>query len=50
MSIAIFFAIAMCSIPWIAIWTKDWKVFTLATSVPMAFIFFIPFLIPESAR
>lgn len=50
MSIAIFFTIAACMLPWIAIFLKNWQLLTLVTSAPLALSLFTPWLVPESAR
>lgn len=50
MSIAIFFTIAACLIPWIALWLKSWQMLSIVTSVPLCLAILTPFLIPESAR
>lgn len=50
MSIAIFFTIAACLIPWIALWLKSWQWLSIATSAPLCLAIFTPWLIPESAR
>lgn len=50
MSIAIFFTLASSLLPWIAYWIEDWRMFTIATSAPLAFAVFTPWFVPESAR
>lgn len=50
MSIAIFFTIASCSLPWIAYYVADWKMFAIVTSAPLILAVFTPFVVPESAR
>ncbi|CAG9135078.1 unnamed protein product [Plutella xylostella] len=50
MSIALFFTLAASLIPWIALWADDWRIFTLATSVPFALALATPYVVPESAR
>lgn len=50
MSIAIFFTIASCSLPWIAYYIADWKMFAIVTSAPLLLAVFTPFVVPESAR
>lgn len=50
MSIAIFFTMASCSLPWIAYYLADWRMFTIVTSVPLALAVFTPWVVPESAR
>jgi hypothetical protein len=50
MSIAIFFTIASCALPWIAYYLADWKIFALVTSAPLALAIFTPLCVPESAR
>lgn len=50
MSIAIFFTIAACMLPWIAIYLKNWQLLTLATSAPLCLSILTPWLVPESAR
>lgn len=50
MSIAIFFTIASCSLPWIAYYLGDWKMFTIVTSAPLCLAILTPFIVPESAR
>lgn len=50
MSIAIFFTMASCSLPWIAYYLLDWKLFAIVTSAPLALSILTPWLVPESAR
>lgn len=50
MSIAIFFTIAACMLPWIAIYLHNWQLLALATSAPLCLSLFTPWLVPESAR
>lgn len=50
MSIAIFFTMASCSLPWIAYYLGDWKMFAIITSSPLALAIFTPICVPESAR
>ncbi|KAG5679390.1 hypothetical protein PVAND_008958 [Polypedilum vanderplanki] len=50
MSIAIFFTIASCGLPWIAYYIADWKMFAIVTSAPLILAAFTPFVVPESAR
>ncbi|CAK1541326.1 unnamed protein product [Leptosia nina] len=50
LSIAFFFGGGCIILPWIAMWISDWKIFIVATSIPMVFAFFAPFVVPESAR
>ncbi|GAB0091927.1 organic cation transporter protein [Sergentomyia squamirostris] len=50
MSIAIFFTMGSCALPWIAYYLADWKIFIIVTSVPLAFTILTPLVVPESAR
>ncbi|XP_059610037.1 organic cation transporter protein-like [Phlebotomus argentipes] len=50
MSIAIFFTIGSCSLPWIAYYLADWKMFTIVTSAPLGLAILTPLIVPESAR
>lgn len=50
MSFAIFFTIAVTALPWIAKACGDWKVLSLATSVPLALVLLAFFILPESPR
>lgn len=50
MSIAIFFTMASCALPWIAYYVADWKMFAIITSAPLCLAIFTPFVVPESAR
>uniref|UniRef100_A0ABK9NEP8 Major facilitator superfamily (MFS) profile domain-containing protein n=1 Tax=Glossina morsitans morsitans TaxID=37546 RepID=A0ABK9NEP8_GLOMM len=50
MSIAIFFTLASCMLPWMAYYLGNWQLFALVTSAPLILAIFTPFLIPESAR
>lgn len=50
MSIAIFFTIAACILPWIALYVADWQLLTLVTSAPLCLALLTPWLVPESAR
>ncbi|CAF4957300.1 unnamed protein product [Pieris macdunnoughi] len=47
---AIFFTFGAMILPWIALACNDWKILSLATSVPMALALLAPFIIPESPR
>lgn len=50
MSIAIFFTIAACLLPWIALFLSNWRMLAFATSAPLMLAIFTPWLVPESAR
>lgn len=50
LSIALFYTLGTTVLPWIAWWLSDWRVFSLATSVPMALSLFAYWVVPESAR
>lgn len=50
MSIAIFFTIAACLLPWIALYLKSWQLLAIVTSAPLCLSLLTPWLIPESAR
>lgn len=50
MSIAIFFTIAACMLPWIAIFLKSWQLLAIVTSAPLGLSLLTPWLVPESAR
>jgi len=50
MSIALFFTLAACLLPWMAIWLDDWRLFAIVTSIPMAVAIITPCTVPESAR
>lgn len=50
MSIAIFFTIAACMLPWIALFLKNWQLLAIVTSAPLGLSIFTPWLVPESAR
>ncbi|XP_032681670.1 organic cation transporter protein-like [Odontomachus brunneus] len=50
MSHGIFYSLAAMCLPWIAYGISDWRTFALVTSVPLAFVIFTPFIIPESVR
>uniref|UniRef100_A0A224XLE8 Putative synaptic vesicle transporter svop n=1 Tax=Panstrongylus lignarius TaxID=156445 RepID=A0A224XLE8_9HEMI len=50
MSIALFFTLASCLLPWLALWTNDWRLFVIITSLPLAAAFIAPCTVPESAR
>ncbi|XP_023944388.1 carcinine transporter [Bicyclus anynana] len=49
-SIAVYFTLAACLLPWIALGVANWKIYTLVTSVPLVLAVFTPCLVPESAR
>lgn len=36
--------------PLIALWINDWKLLSIATSLPMLLAFLTPWIVPESAR
>jgi MFS transporter, OCT family, solute carrier family 22 (organic cation transporter), member 13 len=50
MSIAIYFTLATVLMPWMAYFIADWKLFCLATSMPLLLAVFTPWIVPESAR
>lgn len=50
MSIAIFFTIAACMLPWIALYLKSWQLLAFVTSAPLCLSLLTPWLLPESAR
>ncbi|XP_045770182.1 carcinine transporter-like [Maniola jurtina] len=50
MSIAVYFTFAACLLPWIALGVSNWKIYTLATSVPLVLAVLTPYFVPESAR
>lgn len=50
MSIAIFFTMAACILPWIALWLNNWQMTIIVTSAPLALAVLSPWIIPESAR
>lgn len=50
MSIALYFTVATCVLPWIAYFLADWRMTCIATSVPLILAVATPWLVPESAR
>lgn len=50
MSIALFFTLASCLLPWIAWFLADWRWLAVVTSAPLALAIATPWLVPESAR
>ncbi|KAG8305763.1 hypothetical protein J6590_062071 [Homalodisca vitripennis] len=50
MSIAIFFTLASCLLPWISLWVGDWRWLCVVTAAPLALAIVTPFFVPESAR
>jgi hypothetical protein len=50
MSIAIYFTMATCLLPWMAYFLADWKMLCIATSVPLLLVVVTPWIVPESAR
>lgn len=50
MSIALFFTMAACALPWIAYVIADWRWTSVATSVPLVLAIATPWVVPESAR
>jgi len=50
LSTAIFYSAGMIVLPWIAWGIADWRMFSLATSVPMALVLIAPWILPESSR
>ncbi|XP_047106772.1 organic cation transporter protein-like [Schistocerca piceifrons] len=50
MSIALYFTLASCLLPWIAYFVADWKLLCIATSVPLLLALVTPWVVPESAR
>ncbi|KAG7200650.1 hypothetical protein KM043_001206 [Ampulex compressa] len=50
MSYGIFYTLAAMVLPWMAYYIGDWRIFALATSIPLASVVFTPCLVPESVR
>ncbi|CAL7937886.1 unnamed protein product [Xylocopa violacea] len=50
MSYGLFYSLGAVCIPWLAYWLKDWRMFSLVTSVPLASVIVAPFFVPESVR
>ncbi|XP_065335595.1 organic cation transporter protein-like [Cloeon dipterum] len=50
MSIAIYTTLATVLLPWMAYFIRDWKLFCLATSMPLLLAVLTPWIVPESAR
>ncbi|XP_073836261.1 solute carrier family 22 member 13-like [Musca autumnalis] len=50
MSIAIFFTMAACMLPWIAYYLADWRLLAVVTSAPLLLAVLTPLIVPESAR
>lgn len=50
MSIAIFFTMAACMLPWIAYYLANWRILAVVTSAPLLLAVFTPLVVPESAR
>nr|CAD7198155.1 unnamed protein product [Timema douglasi] len=50
MSIALYFTLASCILPWMAYFIADWRMLCVATSVPLALAIITPWIVPESAR
>ena len=50
LSMAIFYTAGTAILPWIAWSIGDWRIFSLATSIPMILVLFSPLIIPESPR
>lgn len=50
MSVGTYFTAAMCLIPWLAIWSQEWRIFTMVTAAPLALALLAPLVLPESAR
>ncbi|CAK1554643.1 unnamed protein product [Leptosia nina] len=47
---AIFYTLAVVTLPWISLACGHWKTISLATSVPMLLVVIAPFILPESPR
>ena len=50
LSIALFYTAGTTILPWIAWGISDWRMFSLATAVPMASALTAYWIVPESAR
>lgn len=50
MPVAIFGGAASVSLPWIAYYVADWRVFLWITSLPMFIVIACPWFLPESVR
>jgi hypothetical protein len=50
LSIALFYTAGTTILPWIAWGISDWRMFSLATSIPMASVVVAYWIVPESAR
>ncbi|KAF5290612.1 hypothetical protein FQR65_LT01902 [Abscondita terminalis] len=50
LSIALFFCLASCLLPWIAWFLSDWRMLCIVTSAPLVLAILTPWCVPESAR
>lgn len=50
LSMAIFYTTGTTVLPWIAWSISDWRIFSLATSIPMTLVLFAHWILPESPR
>ncbi|XP_068085199.1 organic cation transporter protein-like [Anabrus simplex] len=50
MSIALYFTLASCILPWLAYFIADWRMLCVATSAPLLLAIITPCIVPESAR
>uniref|UniRef100_A0A1A9X3B2 Major facilitator superfamily (MFS) profile domain-containing protein n=1 Tax=Glossina brevipalpis TaxID=37001 RepID=A0A1A9X3B2_9MUSC len=50
MSFGLFFTTAACSLPWLAYYLANWRLFALITSAPLILAIFTFLILPESAR
>ncbi|XP_063698988.1 carcinine transporter-like isoform X2 [Culicoides brevitarsis] len=49
LSIAVFFTIAACALPFLALYLLDWRLFAVLTSAPLLLAILTPYVVPESA-
>ncbi|KAG7295623.1 hypothetical protein JYU34_021899 [Plutella xylostella] len=49
-SFALFYSLASCALPWLALLANNWRIGALVFSVPLGFAILTPFIIPESPR
>lgn len=48
--LAVFLTLGASSLPWIAYWLADWRLFSIVTSAPIGIMVIAWWIVPESAR
>ncbi|XP_018321665.1 organic cation transporter protein [Agrilus planipennis] len=48
--IGVFYCLSCVMVPWVAVWSGNWRIFLIAVAVPHILVLLFYFLVPESAQ